>query len=184
MNPIRPNIVAQRVGLEDGQSKFLLYFENKSTIRYDTMQSNVETDSLPDLVVDVNDPMDPVAVLHVPAHAAGLNNVVDPVLVAAAAALAVEPQTDAGERQAFITEDSQVTEGFVPLVSATAEPRIVVGTVAGRVDAERAAAQPIAYPYFGLPAPVLSALPVDGGHVPGRELTSSHAHLASMLSDC
>jgi len=36
--------------------------------------------------------------------------------------LAVEPQTDAGERQAFVTEDGRVSEGFVPLGGATAEP--------------------------------------------------------------
>ena len=65
------------------------------------MQGNVEPDSSTDLVVDVNESAD--------ALMAGLNNDVDPVLVGATGTLAVEPQTDAGERQAFVTEDGQAS---------------------------------------------------------------------------
>ena len=95
----------------------------------------------------------------------------DPVLAGAAGTLAVETQTDAGEHQALTAEDGQVAEGFVPLGGATAEPGMDVGAIASHEDAERVAAQPIVIPYFGLPAPVLSAPPVDRGRcVPGREL--------------
>jgi len=133
------------------------------------MQSSVETDSVANLEVDVDESADTVAVLHVPALVAGLNNAVDPVMAGTAGTLAVEPQADAGERQAFTAEVGRVAERFVPR-GATAEPWVDVGAIAGHGDAERAAAQPTVFPYAGLPAPALGAPPVDGRRVPGREL--------------
>jgi len=80
---------------------------------------NVEVDSIADLVVDVDElaAEEPIAEPQTPAPMAGLN-VVDPVMAEVAGTPAVVPQgdaADAGVCQAFVTEDSRVAEGFVPL---------------------------------------------------------------------
>jgi len=70
------------------------------------MQNNVETDSVADLGVDVDESGEPVTAPQMPAPVAGLN-VVDPVIAEVAGALAVEPLADARERQAHVTEDGR-----------------------------------------------------------------------------
>jgi len=114
--------------------------------------SNVETDSAVDLIVEVNefvDPTDSVDAL----HAAWLNNEVVLVLAGATEAMAVGPRTDAGERQVIVPEYGQVIEGFEPLRSATVQPSMVVEAIAGLKSTEHAATYPIGYPHFGPQAP-------------------------------
>jgi len=123
---------------------------------------------------------EPVAVQQTPGNVAGLGTV-DSVDTEVAGSSAVAgtwrrelPQcgvADAGMRQAYVTEDGRVAEGFVPEGSATAEPPMDVGATPGHgYVAERAAAQPAAFPYANLPTSALGATFVDPGSVSEREL--------------
>jgi len=135
--------------------------------------SNIEIDSVADLVVEVSefvDPTDPIA----EQHAAELNKGVDPILAGAAEAMAVGPRTDADEHQVVVSEYGQVAEGFEPVRGATVvQPSVAVGAIDGRGargGAQQAATYPIRYPYFGPQVPTSGATLVDSRSEPGREL--------------
>jgi len=146
--------------------------------------SNVDTDSAVDLVVEVNefvDPMDPIVALHV----AGLNNGVDPVLVGAAEVMAVGPRTDADERQIVVPEYGQVAEGFQPSKGChSRQPSVAVEAIASSESVEHAVTYPIGYLYCTLahrcrhPEPHLWTVvvnlegscmgPFEAPHMPGQ----------------